>query len=375
MKKMTEIKTTTVHYFELTHIMLNYNPYARKRSDQQQSISVIHRASLQDMPSTISQQEKSLNASGNFPVSGSATQNNAAKSNLVPSCHPPLAPQERRKATVMINPYKKKTTMSTPSHTNSSGSSFLQGTQDIPGDETAKPESQHIRESRSKPEFKSTVPAAQPSYGRNHSLSQNFSPITNPYRKRNLPDASTRLGNNFSSLKPPGSLPNSPSKRKCTGSTDENIVKATTPSDSNKSPVPLPNSPNKRKCIESTYENHAKATSSDFNSTTDAVPSRSANLKSIRPAGWENNLPKKTEPTKQSCELPGEPTLPAEISFSIDDVKPVEDGHRKDLVRNANLQKPLRNGWVLFPHQKKAILQGLVRRRMILALDMGLGKV
>jgi len=44
------------------------------------------------------------------------------------------------------------------------------------------------------------------------------------------------------------------------------------------------------------------------------------------------------------------------------------------LIKNANLSAPLKNGWTLFPHQKKAIIRGLTMRRMILALDMGLGK-
>jgi SNF2 family DNA or RNA helicase len=43
-------------------------------------------------------------------------------------------------------------------------------------------------------------------------------------------------------------------------------------------------------------------------------------------------------------------------------------------VKNARLTQPLDNGWTLFSHQKKAILQALLMRRMILALDMGLGK-
>jgi hypothetical protein len=56
-------------------------------------------------------------------------------------------------------------------------------------------------------------------------------------------------------------------------------------------------------------------------------------------------------------------------------VKPVNDEHRALLVKNAHLASPLNNGWTLFSHQKKAILRGLLMRRMILALDMGLGYV
>eukprot|EP00536_Pseudo-nitzschia_multiseries_P001399 jgi/Psemu1/180965/e_gw1.18.94.1 len=44
------------------------------------------------------------------------------------------------------------------------------------------------------------------------------------------------------------------------------------------------------------------------------------------------------------------------------------------LIKNARLSEPLPNGWTLFPHQKKAVIRALTMRRMILALDMGLGK-
>jgi hypothetical protein len=45
---------------------------------------------------------------------------------------------------------------------------------------------------------------------------------------------------------------------------------------------------------------------------------------------------------------------------------------RQLLVKHASLSEPLDNGWTLFSHQKRAILRGLVRRRMVMALDMGL---
>jgi SNF2 family DNA or RNA helicase len=66
--------------------------------------------------------------------------------------------------------------------------------------------------------------------------------------------------------------------------------------------------------------------------------------------------------------------LPSELFYTPDQVKPIEDGYRMDLIKNANLSKPLKNGWNLYPHQKKAIIRSLTMRRMILALDMGLGK-
>lgn len=66
--------------------------------------------------------------------------------------------------------------------------------------------------------------------------------------------------------------------------------------------------------------------------------------------------------------------LPRELSYTPDEVKPIQDEYRLPLIKNANLSSPLKNGWMLFPHQKKAIIRALTMRRMILALDMGLGK-
>jgi SNF2 family DNA or RNA helicase len=66
--------------------------------------------------------------------------------------------------------------------------------------------------------------------------------------------------------------------------------------------------------------------------------------------------------------------LPPEISYTPDEVKPIQDEYRMILIKNAKLSSPLKNGWLLFPHQKKAIIRALTMRRMILALDMGLGK-
>lgn len=66
--------------------------------------------------------------------------------------------------------------------------------------------------------------------------------------------------------------------------------------------------------------------------------------------------------------------LPRELAYSPDDVKPITDEYRLKLIQNAELQKPLLNGWSLYKHQRKAIIRSLTMRRMILALDMGLGK-
>lgn len=66
--------------------------------------------------------------------------------------------------------------------------------------------------------------------------------------------------------------------------------------------------------------------------------------------------------------------LPNELSYGPGDVKPINDSFRLKLIQNAEVAKPLLNGWTLYPHQKKAIIRSLTMRRMILALDMGLGK-
>ena len=67
-------------------------------------------------------------------------------------------------------------------------------------------------------------------------------------------------------------------------------------------------------------------------------------------------------------------TLPTSLQFSPDSIRPVQDDYKTQLVRHANISKPLANGWTLFDHQKKAILKALAMRRFVLALDMGLGK-
>lgn len=66
--------------------------------------------------------------------------------------------------------------------------------------------------------------------------------------------------------------------------------------------------------------------------------------------------------------------LPRELMYASEDVKPIQDEYRMSLIKNAKLSDPLKNGWMLFPHQKKAVVRSLTMRRMILALDMGLGK-
>ena len=108
-------------------------------------------------------------------------------------------------------------------------------------------------------------------------------------------------------------------------------------------------------------------------------PTRNSTFASIRPPSWNSNSNPQIETTKdismeQKVELPGEESLPKEIQYTKDHIRPIKDQYRQLLVNNAKLTQPLLNGWKLFSHQKRAILQGLMKRRMILALDMGLGK-
>ena len=120
------------------------------------------------------------------------------------------------------------------------------------------------------------------------------------------------------------------------------------------------------------------------------VPSIPDSLSALRPVSWTNNsIPNKllqqsafklddnpvSNLSKPRVELPGEALLPKELECPLDYAQPVQDQHRHQLVKNANLSAPLLNGWTLFSHQKKAILKGILMRRVILALDMGLGKV
>jgi len=80
-------------------------------------------------------------------------------------------------------------------------------------------------------------------------------------------------------------------------------------------------------------------------------------------------------PQPQRPELPGESLLPPELVYDPAILlQPIKDEYRNQLSFHAHLNEPLRNGWTLFGHQKRAIAKGLMKRRLILALDMGLGK-
>lgn len=100
-----------------------------------------------------------------------------------------------------------------------------------------------------------------------------------------------------------------------------------------------------------------------------------------RPTAWTTGAAMSGSPasaTSNTAYIAQDPlqlTMPQVLQFDPGQVKPVNDEHRALLVKNANLSSPLLNGWTLFSHQKKAILRGLLMRRMILALDMGLGYV
>jgi hypothetical protein len=106
-------------------------------------------------------------------------------------------------------------------------------------------------------------------------------------------------------------------------------------------------------------------------------------LASIRPPSWKtagsSSVTSNCQQVQNSTaapgiELPGEPHLPKELRYTTDRTKAIKDEYRRTLSNNAILSSELKNGWTLFPHQKRAILMGLMKRRLILALDMGLGK-
>ena len=108
-------------------------------------------------------------------------------------------------------------------------------------------------------------------------------------------------------------------------------------------------------------------------------------LSDLRPSSWNSAASKSvlsqssqtaasTTSANDTTIDPTQQSLPSVLRFQPKDVAPVRDGHQKELIKNADINAPLLNGWVLFNHQKRAILKGLAMRRCILALDMGLGK-
>jgi len=104
-------------------------------------------------------------------------------------------------------------------------------------------------------------------------------------------------------------------------------------------------------------------------------PNRNA-LAALRPASWKEEPKKVAPPPKPSLPYndPAQEGLPPPLQFDPATVQRVEDSHRRLLIKNAELDVPLLNGWTLYNHQKQAILRSLSMRRQILALDMGLGK-
>eukprot|EP00977_Amphora_coffeiformis_P001275 scaffold261_cov170-Amphora_coffeaeformis.AAC.23 len=108
-------------------------------------------------------------------------------------------------------------------------------------------------------------------------------------------------------------------------------------------------------------------------------------LSDLRPSSWYTSSSKPIMPGQSSHTVASmtsanetvdlmQQSLPSVLRFQPKDVAPVRDEYQKQLVKNANINEPLLNGWTLFNHQKRAILKALAMRRCILALDMGLGK-
>jgi hypothetical protein len=108
------------------------------------------------------------------------------------------------------------------------------------------------------------------------------------------------------------------------------------------------------------------------NATGTQINTVTSSVKATPTISHEAHLPSQQQHTQQQ-ETPMD-GLPSELFYSSEDVKPINDAYRLKLIQNAQLSSPLLNGWILYPHQKKAVVRSLTMRRMILALDMGLGK-
>ena len=86
------------------------------------------------------------------------------------------------------------------------------------------------------------------------------------------------------------------------------------------------------------------------------------------------NIESPPSPKKETPIESGLPTLPPDIQYESSRCLPVEDEHSDTLIENADMNKPLLNGWSLFEHQKEGVSRALRMRRLILAFDMGLGQ-
>ena len=68
------------------------------------------------------------------------------------------------------------------------------------------------------------------------------------------------------------------------------------------------------------------------------------------------------------------PQLPVELEYDMERIRPISDEHRKQLIKEADLDSSLRNGWKILPHQKAGIIRGLLMRRLVLSFEIGLGQ-
>jgi len=62
------------------------------------------------------------------------------------------------------------------------------------------------------------------------------------------------------------------------------------------------------------------------------------------------------------------------LNYDKSRVAAVDDEYKQQLIKNADLNGVLSNGWKLLSHQKAGVLRALTMRRMVLAFDMGTGK-
>ena len=92
----------------------------------------------------------------------------------------------------------------------------------------------------------------------------------------------------------------------------------------------------------------------------------------------DTEAPTAAEGTKAPAKEPTEtelPQLPPDLHYDESRCLPVDDEHTDTLIENAKLDKPLLNGWTLYGHQQEGVLRSLRMRRLVLAFDMGLGKM
>lgn len=369
-------------------IMLNYNPYAKKKRPHPDSTS--QRPVTQNVmkvkapPASYSSSSGGESSNG---ISTSSTTYNAneytGNDNVLGNKATILMPQESSSKrllpqTMRINPYHQHQHQEAAKHP-------YPPSKAIDLTSNSSDEEQTSRQKTIENPYQKTNPGYSPSFSNQQ---QNIPPRTiNPYKKSS-PAIQSTVGDTTKCNSIRKALAN-PLGSKAHAAKNLCQVHPASPSSITTKPVVKP-TPTQQKIVHQPQsQRHNKLQSirpptwnsktnqaklvSNTTATTTTTTAAAATINTMNTA-LSTQVQSSQTNKKATIELPGEAPLPREISYSSDDVKAVNDEYRKDLVINANLTKPLLNGWTLYPHQKRAILQGIVKRRMILALDMGLGK-